>query len=85
MEKEMQFRVHTTNLLNEVLKNPGTSALKIPLSIFGKLLFRVGVRASELNDPQLNELMVRLTIYACADPESPDFDHELTERILNQK
>lgn len=77
-----EWRVHTPNLLKEVLSNPGTGMLIIPLKILGKLLTAVGDRASELNDPELNKLMLRLTIYSAADPESPDFDPQLVARLL---
>lgn len=55
-EKSVQFRVHTPNLLAQVLDNPGTAVLKIPLIILLRLLGRVAERAIELDDPIMNEL-----------------------------
>ena len=78
----LHWKVHTYGLLREILTNTGTGILRVPLGIFGQLLFAVGERAAELNDPQLNALMVRLAIYTCADPESPDFDQALCKRVL---
>lgn len=78
-----QWRVHTPRLLEEVFENPGTSALRMPFNIFGKILFEVGERAAELDDPQLNALMVRLTIYSVADPMSPDYDKDVVERVID--
>lgn len=76
------WRVHTPNLLNEVLINPGTGILSIPFNIFGKLLAAVGTRAAELNDPELNALMIRLAIYSVADPNSPDYDEAVVRKYL---
>lgn len=79
---KLWWRIHTANLAQEILRNPGTSIMRIPLQIMLDLLSRVGERAIDLDDPQLNELMARLTIYSVADPESADYNVELTERLL---
>jgi len=60
------FRVDTMGLLTEVVdcampKNMGI--LKIPLNIFKNILEEVAQRATELNDPQLNILMLKLALY----------------------
>lgn len=65
----LEWKCHTPNLLREVLNNHGTEALARPLEIFGHLLHRVAQRATELNDPEMNILMLRLTLYGAADPE----------------
>lgn len=83
--KSLRFNVHTPNLLNEISQHSKQPILMTPLRIFGKLLFEVGERAAQLNDPRLNELMARLTIYACADPESKHYDQKLTDTLLNWK
>lgn len=75
-----EWRVHTPNLLKEVLNNPVAAMLAIPMNVLGKLLAAVGERASELNDRALNKLMLRLTIYSAADPESPEYDASVLER-----
>lgn len=80
----LQWRVHTPNLLQETLHNPGTGILGVPFNILGKLLAQVGERAAELNDPQLNARMCKLTIYSVADPDSPDYDAEATREIIRQ-
>ena len=46
------------------------------------LLAEVGEEASRINDPRLNALMCRLTIYAIADPSSPEYDGERVRAIL---
>lgn len=73
----VEWKVHTASLLREILKNPGCSVLAIPLSILGRMLAEVAERAAELNDPQLNILMLRLTLYEQGDPEK--FSHEQIE------
>jgi len=78
----LKWRVHTPNLLNEILVNNELAILEKPLNIFGKLLAAVGDRAAKLNDPELNELMIRLAIYSVADPESPDYDEKIVHQYL---
>jgi len=62
----MYFRVHTLNLLNEIADHAiprKTGVLKVPLNQFKNLLALVAQRATQLNDPELNILMLRLTLY----------------------
>ncbi|MCC6603082.1 MAG: hypothetical protein IT327_07725 [Anaerolineae bacterium] len=81
--KKMQWRVHTQNLLKELVEsNEGMGILSKPVTIFGRLLAAVGERAAELNDEKLNALMIRLAIYSVADPGSPDYDPEIVHRYL---
>lgn len=77
------WRVHTPNLLKEILNNPGTAILSKPLAIFGRILADVGERAAIINDKELNKLMIRLAIYSVADPASPDYDSDFVEKTLN--
>lgn len=79
-----QWRVHTSRLLALVVENPECTVLRIPLSIFGKILAAVGERAAQLNDPEMNSLMARLTIYTVADPDSPDYDPVVAKELLNR-
>jgi len=79
--KRKGWNVHTSRLLSEVLSNPGTSAMLVPLTIFRNLLTAVGERAIQLNDPQLNLLMCRLTLYSVADPECPKYDPKLLKEV----
>ena len=74
MPEEMQWKVHTPRLLEEVLENPQCAIMHIPINIFANLLHEVGERAVELDDPQLNALMLRLTLYEAADPYLPNHD-----------
>lgn len=67
--KQLEWKVHTANLFQEVLNNHGTGVLTQPFRILGSLLAQVAERAIELDDPKLNILMLRLTLYEQADPE----------------
>ena len=78
-----EWRVHTSHLLEEIAKHSGQAILVKPLQILGCLLARVGERAAELHDRQLDALMMRLTIYTVADPESPDYDPALVAEYLS--
>ena len=79
----VQWRCYTSGLLKEILSNPGTGILRQPLSIFGNLLGEVADRAAELNDPQLNALMMRLTLYEVADPASKEYDKAAVDRVID--
>lgn len=83
MSPQMQWKVHTHQLLKEVLTNNSMAILQKPLNIFQSLLAAVGERAAELNDPELNALMCRLTIYDIADPQSKDYNPIRVDGILN--
>ena len=63
MKEELEWKVDTMKLLQEILNNPGTDILLIPLRILQSLLAQVAIRALELNDDKLNNLMLRLTLY----------------------
>lgn len=78
----LHWRVHTPNLLKEVLENPSCAILSQPLNIFGKLLAMVAERAINLDDQELNKLMLRLTLYDQADPASPGYDPQAITQML---
>jgi hypothetical protein len=78
---DCEWKCHTPNLLSEILTNPGTEDLLRPMQIFARLLDKVATRASELNDPQLNHLMCRLTLYEVANPEAEGFDAAAVEEV----
>jgi hypothetical protein len=78
-----EWRVHTARIFKEVLENPTCQVLRQPLLIMDDLMRRVASRAAELNDHELNQLMLQLTLYAIADPYSPDFDPKRVQDILN--
>jgi hypothetical protein len=77
-----QFKVHTPNLLKEIMKNQTCAVLRIPLVVFKGILEEVATRASQLNDVEMNKLMMRLTLYEIADPESKEYDREFCNNYL---
>lgn len=81
MANKLLWKVHTGSLLSEILNNNTTSVLHIPIKTFAMLLTQVSVRASQLNDPILNDLMCKLSLYEIADPYSKDYDPEKVEEI----
>lgn len=78
------WRVHTPNLLKEILNNPGTGILYRPLQIFSNLLYDVAQRANELGDDKLNALMLRLTLYEEADPTQQGYNKEKMTQTLQK-
>lgn len=84
-KNKANWRVHTMNLFKEIVEETNSKdseAITKPLQIMAGLLFEVGKRASELDDPRLNELMCRLTIYTIADPQNKDYDPVMLDKIL---
>lgn len=56
--------VNTKGLIEEIMQcNEHTWILKIPLQTLYNLLRQVASRCNEINDPRLNELMLRLNLY----------------------
>jgi hypothetical protein len=76
-----EWKVHTPNFLQEILKNNSTGILYRPMQIFASLLQQVAQRALEIDDPELNLLMCRLTLYGTADMDSPDYDKALVDEL----
>lgn len=82
MNKKLPWKVHTPNLLKEIMNNPGSSILYNPIIIFRSLIEAVAQRAIELNDEKLNALMCMLTLYEQSDPSSKDYDDVEITKII---
>lgn len=80
--EELKWRVHTPDLLREVAQNDNMATIGVPLQILMNLLLMVGQRATELDDPKLHELMIRLTLYTVADPHHVEYDREVINDYL---
>ena len=78
---DLQWKVNTPGLFGQIFDNPGTALLIRPIQAMANLLEGVAIRASQINDPELNSLMCRLALYAVADPTSPDYDREAENKV----
>ena len=76
--------IDTPSLIERVFDNPGTSILKIPFNMLSKLLYAVAQRATELHDPQLDILMLRLNLYEVEHDKINDMILEC-EKLIQQK
>lgn len=83
-ETMLHFRVHTPNLLDELLKCSKLGVMTRPVQILGHLLACVAVRSIELDDPILNGLMCDLTLYAQADPHEAAYDQKATYAAIRK-
>lgn len=79
--EKLEFSVHLPNIISEMVQNgrhnKDFAALLIPILTTYDLLKRVAQRAIEVDDPELNKLMCKLTLYSCCDPQSADYDEEI--------
>lgn len=79
------WRVHTPNLIQEILNNPNTWALVKPLEIFRDLLSELAEVSIKINDPELNAIMCRLTLYEQSDPKSKEYNPEAIKNLITKK
>ena len=79
------WRCNTPQLLQEIATNPQCWILQKPLQIFGNMLYQVAKRAQELNDPQLNQLMLRLALYEQGDPYAKGYRPDAFDDVLGKK
>lgn len=87
MAKELCWKVHTPNLFKEIVDHALPRKMGVmltPINQFRLLLSEVAERASELNDPKLNALMCRMTLYEIADPESSEYDKKTVDKIIDE-
>lgn len=80
-----KFKVHTGNLIKEIMNNHGSDTLHKPLLVFRDCLRQVAERSSILNDVELNKLMMQLALYEVADPESKEYNPEFVCDYLEGK
>lgn len=80
---KLEWRVNTPGLLKEMVEYTHEGgALAAPINIFRMILIEVAKRAIELDDPEMNKLMIRLSLYSIADPRSPEFDLKKCTKYL---
>lgn len=83
-KSRLTWKVNTGSLLKEIGKNPNISPVSRTLSVLASILGEVAERASEINDPKLNALMCRLSLYAIADQYDPQYDKEKVKEIMDK-
>lgn len=64
-----QFDVNTPDFLREAALNCENGMYVVCWECFRKLLAQVAERATELDDPIMNVLMLRLNLYECKNEE----------------
>lgn len=69
MGNKLSFDVNTPQFLKEACENARDGMYGICWNIFRNLLVQVAERATELNDPVLNTLMIRLNLYEIPNEE----------------
>lgn len=67
--KKLTFDVNTPQFLKEASENCNGGMYAICWNIFRERLAQVAERATELNDPILNVLMIRLNLYEIENKE----------------
>lgn len=65
--EDWTFDVDTPRFLKEAAENCNGGMYAICWNIFQTLLGEVAVRATEINDPVLNFLMLKLNLYDCSE------------------
>lgn len=67
VKQRLEWSVNTPDLLKDIIPNMRASESISPsiITIFGSLLAEVAERATELHDPKLDSLMLRLNLYEC--------------------
>lgn len=69
MGKRVSFDVNTPQFLKEACENSIGGMYAVCWNVFRSLLAQVAERATELNDPVLNTLMIRLNLYEIPNSE----------------
>jgi hypothetical protein len=83
--ESLRWMSNVKGLFEEIMQNDQTKIMRIPLGETYLLLQKVGKRAIELNDPELNCLMIRLSLYSINDPDSPDFNSIKAQKYLREE
>ncbi len=79
-----QFDVNIPGFLKEAALNCTNGMYVVCYECFRMLLSQVSQRATELNDPVLNVLMLRLNLYECKNEERRKLMRMEIDRYNNQ-
>ena len=64
------------DLFEQIIEKIGPE-IRPTLQIVENVLVAVAKRATQLKDPELDMLMLRLALYTATDPSSPDYNKDL--------
>lgn len=81
---KLQFDAHLPNLLAEVLNNPTTWILKMPIEITREILAELAQLAIEIDDDRLHIMMLRLGLYDVPASARVEEIKKLQQRIKEQ-
>lgn len=79
MGNNLSFDVNTPQSLKEACENVTGGMYAVCWNVFKNLLAQVAERATELNDPVLNTLMIRLNLYEIPNKERYKVIEQLKE------
>lgn len=82
--KKLRWTVHVPNFFQEIMLNKELWIMRAPMQIFQNILLEVATRASELNDPIMNALMMRLALYDIADPQIEGYDSKFINDYIEK-
>lgn len=78
----VEWKCHFPRLMKEIMDcNPTAGVLYVPVNLMMGMISRVASRAAKLNDPIMNDLMCKLTLYESADPSSKEYDPEMMKIV----
>lgn len=76
--------VFTSKIFAHLVTLTGVAPVAPALAMMDLLMRQVAARALELDDKALHKLMLQLGLYAVADPNCPEYDGLLVQRILSE-
>lgn len=79
MRDKLSFDVNTPQFLKEACENTNGGMYAVCWNVFRNLIAQVAERATELNDPVLNTLMIRLNLYEIPNKERYKIIKQLKE------
>lgn len=77
---------NTPTLLEEIISHwwDQTVVFQIPLRLLYGILQEVAQIATKIDDKELNQLMMRLSLYDISDPRSKNYDSDFVDQYLKK-
>lgn len=80
-----QFDVNTPQFMKEACENCEGGMYAICWNVFRNLLAMVAERATEINDPIMNVLMLRLNLYEVKNEDRHKYINQIKEELEKEK